>query len=215
MNTLRELLDSKHSRAKAAAERLESGDLERARREFEVLRKDLAERGLESAFVFFSIAETWRRPNGLPPDRAIAGLLHGFECCCEAVRLDPVHPDHREQFADYGELLRGRLGLHSRFPHQPFAPQLYAVLLKAGEADASSHIHMAQYLASTDRETEALALLDSTVLLAPGRVDAWRLMAELAQKVGDEAAAARYSTRATELEDMNVPYGVPSPDSVC
>lgn len=213
--TLRTRIDELKAELESAQELLEGGQPEEARQKYEAAREQLEAEGLESAYVFYGLAETWRHERGQTPERALEALERGFAACCEAVRLDPIHPAHQEQFAHFGERLRKRLRAHGQYPNEAVAPRLYATLLRAGEADAACHVAMAEHLASHGQAPEALRILRATVLLEPSCTEAWGLLAELARGAGDDASAAEYAARAAALTEVAAPYGVPSPDSMC
>lgn len=209
MTTARDAIEALRRELSATRELLEAREVEPARRKYREIEAAMAEVGVESAYVLYCLAETYR---GAPETTELEA---GFELCCRVVRLDPIHPAHQEQFAEYGNALRQRLEVHSRRPREPHAPRLYETLQRAGETDAACHVALARYLAANERFGEAMKLLEATVLLDPGRGDAWQLMADTARKAGREADAARYEARRAELAGLDVPFGVPAPSAVC
>lgn len=213
--TLRAHLDEMKAELESAQELLEGGQPEEARRQYEAVREQLEAEGLESAYVFYGLAETWRHERAQTPQRTLEALERGFEACCEAVRLDPIHPAHQDQFAHFGQRLRTFFCAPAQLPDEAAAPRLYATLLRAGEADAACHVAMARHLAGHGRGEEARRLLKATVLLEPACAEAWRLLAEIARGASDGACAAECEARAAALAEVAAPFGVPSPDALC
>lgn len=213
--TSRGHLDEMRDELESARELLEGGKPEEARQKYEAVLEELEAEGLESAYVFYGLAETWRYERAQDPERTLEGLERGFAACCEAVRLDPIHPAHQEQFAGFGERLRQRLCAFAQLPDDAAAPRLYATLLRAGEADAACHVAMARYLAGHGRGEEARRILKATVMLEPACAEAWRLLAEVARGAGDGPCVAECEARAAALAEVPAPFGVPSPDALC
>jgi hypothetical protein len=90
-------------------------------------------------------------------------------------------------------------------------PELYGLLMKAGEADASSHLAWARHLLQVGKPEEALGVLRALTLLAPyDSAEAWKLLAEVARRLDrpdlvGEAEAALEAGSATEPSGLSVP----------
>lgn len=162
--------------------------------------------GIESAYLLWALSLAQEK---------LGDAEESFRLVCAAVVLDPMHSTLSGRFSEAAEALRRRLEFASKRPERQHPARLYQALLRAGEADAGSHVAMARaHLAQGELE-EARKLLESTTLLDPTRGEAWKLLAEVARRRGDAAAAEQAESRLGELSRCAAPYGVPSPTASC
>lgn len=138
-----------------------------------------------------------------------------FRLVSAAIVADPMHPTLAKRFSEAAAAMRQRLELASRSPEGQHPARIYQALLRSGEADAGSHVAMARVQLAQGEVQEARKLLESTTLLEPSRIEAWRLRADVARKQGDTAAAAEADSQVAALEGREAPYGVPSPPTSC
>lgn len=162
--------------------------------------------GARSAYLLYCVAMA---------QKEVKDAEGAFETLCAVVQADPVNPVHAEFFSETASSLRKRLEFHAHRPTEPHAPRLYETLLRAGEADARSHVMWAKCLIATERLDEAAKVLEATLLLEPSRADAWEQKAHLARTRGEVAEAEACEARAKELALHSAPFGVPSPPAEC
>jgi tetratricopeptide (TPR) repeat protein len=90
-------------------------------------------------------------------------------------------------------------------------PELYGLLLKAGEADASSHLAWARHLLQ-EKPEEALGVLRALTLLAPyDSAEAWKLLADVARRL-DRPDLVGEAESALEAGIASEPPGLSAPD---
>jgi len=177
-----------------------------AREKYLVAQAKAQSLGIESPYLLWALSLAQER---------LGEVEESFRLVSAAIVADPMHPTLTNRFSEAAAALRQRLEFASRHPAGKHLARIYQALLRSGEADAGSHVAMARAeLAQGDVEA-ARKLLESTTLLEPSRIEAWRLMAEVARKQGDVAAAAEADSHVAELEGREAPYGVPSPPTSC
>lgn len=162
--------------------------------------------GIESAYLLWCLSLAQGK---------LGDTEEAFRLISAAVVLDPMHSTLSARFSEAAEAMRRRLEVSSKSSDHALPERIYQSLLRAGEADASSHVAMARAFLAKGALQEARALLESTTLLEPTRTEAWRLLGEVTRKQGDVSAAAAADARAAESGGHAAPYGMPSPLTSC
>ncbi len=139
-----------------------------------------------------------------------AGELEmAFEQIQTAISKDPLALSFRTSFDVIGRRIREALADSDRRADDPSTPRLYALLLRAGEADVDSHVAMTRYQLATDKAPEARALAAALTLLYPMSPAAWEARAAVARAEGDVAATEEARLEAAALAVTSPPFPVP------
>ena len=181
----------------------DAGDLDAATHELAKARADAARLGIASAYLLYAQADLALARG--EPEEALAAA-------CEAALLEPMHPAIQEQFVKSCQAVRERL-LEVEDPID--VRRLHALLSRLGETDVSCHVALARALHAAGAVSDATALVEALVLLAPSSADVWRTQAVFAEARGDLEAAARGRAEASCRNDGSQPYGIPSPRERC
>src|SRR5579872_185589 len=97
----------------------------------------------------------------------------------EILKAVPGHPHAR--------LILG--AAHRRAGHTQAALEILAPLAREQSHSAPAHIELAVALGEAGRTTDAIAALRRALQLNPNSIDAWQLLAEQLELIGDAAGA--------------------------
>jgi hypothetical protein len=139
-----------------------------------------------------------------------AGELEmAFEEVTTAMAKDPLCLPFRSSFDVVTGRIRTALAEPGRAPDEPSTPRLYALLVRADEADVAAHLAMARYHLATGHPELAVTLVDAVTLLHPWARRAWTMKAELAAAAGDAAGAEHARLEAAALGDGEPSFAIP------
>lgn len=116
-------------------------------------------------------------------------IAAGLDYCLRAVAIDPLSPVLRDALAFHVAQAQEALAAKDRASDDPSTPALHALLVRAGRADAASHVAMARHLWHQGRRAAARTLVEAVTSLAPHSSEAWALRGELAVAAGDVVTA--------------------------
>ena len=117
----------------------------------------------------------------------------------EALEMDPLCPPHRHSHEVVVRNVRAALHDPARAADEPNTPELWTLLVQAGEADDGCHLALARYRLVKDNALDALRLVDAVTTLSPTNREAWALKAVAARSLGDHKLAARAEAEAIAL----------------
>jgi hypothetical protein len=140
-------------------------------------------------------------------------LEMAFEQMSTAIAKDPLAVPFRHSFDIVTGRIKAAVADPQRAPDDPSTPRLYALLVRADEADVGAHLAMVRYHVATRQPEQARVLVDAVTLLHPASRDAWEAKAMLAAEAGDTAAAERARIEAAALSDGEPAFGIPGPAS--
>jgi predicted Zn-dependent protease len=98
-----------------------------------------------------------------------------------AIAKDPLCPVYRSSLAIIIE--RIRTGLANKTVDSRSVPRLWDALTRAGEADDTTHLALAQHQVACGKLEDALRTLDALTTLAPTNVTAWNLKVHVASQL--------------------------------
>ena len=144
-----------------------------------------------------------------------ADLCGDFEAALSyivrAVRMDPLSMQIQHSVGVIAARAREALADADWAESDPATPRLYERLIELGEADAASHVAMANYHGACGKLDEAFALLEATCLLFPTSAAAWNAKADFLNAIRDEAGAREARACAAAVEDPRRCPTVPVP----
>ncbi len=207
MSATREQVEEMKDELEAAKKLLDREEWLQARPKYTSLLERAVSLGIESSYLCWGLSLAHER---------LGDVEEAFRYASEAVVADPMHPTLCYRFTEAAEAMRKRLELSSKKNDDEHLPgRIYAALMRAGETDAQCHLAMARAHLARGQLDAAWTLLESTTLLEPAGVEAWRLLAEVARRRGDAVFAEESEARARALEGQSAPFGIPAPLSSC
>jgi hypothetical protein len=101
-----------------------------------------------------------------------------------AIALDPVAPPFRHSFKVIVSHIRESLGV-DRKPSALPVPKLWALLVRAGEADDGVHLALVRHHIEHKELADAARVLQALTTLSPANTEAWALMLDVALRLDD------------------------------
>lgn len=155
--------------------------------------------GIDSAYLRWVVAVTHDE---------LGALEMAWEEMEKSIAADPLSLPARRSFEIIADRVRAALRAPDRAVDDASTPRLYAMLIRAGEADLGAHVAMARFELATGRVAEARALADAVVRLFPASREAWSLLADVARAQGDAVTAASAGLEAASAGALEPMFGV-------
>lgn len=165
------------------------------------LRAELANKGVRSAHVAWSLAIT---------SDGQGELEKALDYICEALELDPLALPYQRSYDVIIERIRKMLGNEERSPVDASTPRIYEVLTRAGEGDSTSHLAMARWHFHAGDHRSSMRLLEALTTLNPSFRLAWQWKARVARALGDNETATQADFESAALEGYEaMPFAFP------
>ncbi|MFT3912667.1 MAG: tetratricopeptide repeat protein [Anaeromyxobacteraceae bacterium] len=155
--------------------------------------------GVDSAYLRWVVAVTHDE---------LGALEMAWEELEKSIAADPLSLPARRSFEIIADRVRAALRAPERAVDDPSTPRLYALLIRAGEADLGAHVAMARFELAAGRAAEARGLADAVVRLFPASREAWSLLADVARAQGDAVTAASAGLEAASAGALEPMFGV-------
>ncbi|MFO0585450.1 MAG: tetratricopeptide repeat protein [Anaeromyxobacter sp.] len=155
--------------------------------------------GVDSAYLRWVVAVTHDE---------LGALEMAWEEMEKSIAADPLSLPARRSFEIIADRVRAALRAPGRAVDDASTPRLYAMLIRAGEADLGAHVAMARFELATGRVAEARGLADAVVRLFPASREAWSLLADVARAQGDAVTAASAGLEAASAGALEPMFGV-------
>jgi tetratricopeptide (TPR) repeat protein len=136
-------------------------------------------------------------------------LEMAFENVTAALALDPLAGPIHHSFEVITRRIREALAAPDRATDDPSTPRLYAILVRAGEAEVESHAAMARYHLATGNVPAATAIADAAALLYPASKVAWEAKAAVANARGDAEGAELARIEGVAAGAASTPFTAP------
>jgi hypothetical protein len=186
------------AQARAAHQRLNEQDYERALPELRALESRLAQLSLSSGWLKWALAVALDMSGD---------CLAALDKSKQALAEDPLNGAHRASWGIIIQHLKEKL---TTAPDgDPTVPELYARLQFEDECDVPCHLAWVRHLVHGGHLEEAARLAEAVTLLAPVSVDVWQARARVARLQGKEAEAAEFEGEARLRAGQPVAFGIP------